>query len=235
MIVHDNEGARIVAKFYSSADFPTALSELEFEKKLVKKTKDAPHRADAEVVMLDGFTVVYRNAADVTFAVVGPGEENDLMLVGVLDALFDTMGLLLKGVVDKRSVLAQLELLLLALDELIEGGVPFELDAPAIEARVMLRGAVPDTISSYNEMTIGAVADKLGEKIKKQCVDTTRENHEKIATVLCTFAATNTHAMIYPLCHDLFSLTINHALSSLTPFPLPFTDLLNNDVFHRAK
>jgi hypothetical protein len=53
-------------------------------------------------------------------------------MLGVLDALWDTMALLLKGVVEKRTVLAQLELLLLALDELIEGGVPFELDAPAI-------------------------------------------------------------------------------------------------------
>lgn len=170
MFVTDSAGNRIVAKFYSPVDFPTPASELEFEKKLVKKTKDALHRTDAEVLMLDGFTVVYRSASDITFAVVGPGEENDLMLVGVLDALYETMVLLLKGVVDNRSVLAQLELLLLALDELIEGGVPFELDAPAIEARVMLRGAVPDTISSYNEMTIGTVADKLGDKIKKQCV-----------------------------------------------------------------
>lgn len=168
-MVHDADGARIVAKFFSAVDFPDALSETEFEKRLLKKTKGAGARAEAEVVMLDGFTVVHRAAPDVVFSVVGPGEENDLMLVGVLDALWDTMSLLLKGVVEKRTILANLELLLLALDELIEGGVPFELDAAALEARVMLRGAVPDTISSYSEMTIGTVADKLGDKIKKQC------------------------------------------------------------------
>ncbi len=168
--MHDNDGARIVAKFYSSSDFPDTLAETEFEKRLVKKTKNAAVRADAEVMMLDGFTVVHRSAADVTFSVVGPGEENDLMLVAVLDALWETMALLLKGAIDKRSIVQHLELLLLALDELIEGGVPFELDAAAIEARVMLRGAVPDTISSYSEMTFGTVADKLGDKLKKQFI-----------------------------------------------------------------
>lgn len=107
----------------------------------MKKTRNAAVRLEAEVMMLDGFTVVHKSAGDVTFSVVGPGDENDLMLVAVLDALWEAMALLLKGNVDKRSVVAHLELLLLALDELIEGGVPFELDAAAIEARVMLRGA----------------------------------------------------------------------------------------------
>ena len=170
VIVHDNEGNRIVAKFYSALDFPDKLSESEFEKKLCKRTKNGAVRAEAEVLMLDGFTVVFKAGTDVTFAVVGPAEENDLILVAVLDALWDAMSLLLKGVVDKRTILGHLELLLLALDELIEGGVPFELDAHAIEARVMLRGAVPDSISSYSEMTLGAVADKLGDRLKKQFV-----------------------------------------------------------------
>ena len=149
----------MVAKFWSPPDFPDAKAEVEFEKKLFKKTKAyaGGARADAEVLVLDGFTVVFKSGPDVRFAVVGPGEENDLMLVAVLDALWDTMSLLLKGAVEKRTILSQLELLLLAMDELVEGGVPFELDPHTIEARVMLRGAVPETISSYNEMTLSTV------------------------------------------------------------------------------
>jgi hypothetical protein len=164
IIINDSDGERLVAKFWSPADFPDAAAELEFEKKLFKKTKaGSGARADAEVLMLDGFTVVFKSGVDVTFAVVGPGEENDLMLVAVLDALWDSMALLLKGAVEKRTILAQLELLLLALDELVEGGVPFELDPHTIEARVMLRGAVPDTISSYNEMTMSTVRGEVPE------------------------------------------------------------------------
>lgn len=170
IIVHDSEGQRIVAKFYSSSDFPDTLAETEFEKRLVKKTKSAAVRAEAEVMIIDGFTVVHKTVGDVTFSVVGPADENDLVLVAVLDALWDSMALLLKGVVDKRTLVAHLELLLLALDELIEGGVPFELDASAIEARVMLRGAVPETISSYSEMTLGTFGDKISDKLKKQFI-----------------------------------------------------------------
>ena len=165
IIIADNEGERIVSKFWSPPDFPTPASEQDFERKLFKKTKLLGVRAEAEVLMLDGFTVVFKAGPDVTFAVVGPGDENDLMLVAVLDALWETMSLLLKGVVEKRTILAHLELLLLTLDELIEGGVPFELDAHTIEARVMLRGAVPDSISSYNEMTLSGVADKLQDRL----------------------------------------------------------------------
>ena len=159
IIITDADGERLVSKFWSPSDFPDAAAELDFEKRLHKKVKAAGQgaRADAEVLMLESFTVVFKSGPDVTFAVVGPGEENDLMLVGVLDALWDTMALLLKGAVEKRTILAQLELLLLTLDELVEGGVPFELDPHTIEARVMLRGAVPETISSYNEMTLSTV------------------------------------------------------------------------------
>ena len=157
IIITDGDGERIVSKFWSAQDFPNAAAEQDFERKLFKKTKAIGVRPEAEVLMLDGFTVVFKAGPDVTFAVVGPGDENDLMLVAVLDALWDTMSLLLKGVVEKRTILAHLELLLLTLDELVEGGVPFELDAHTIEARVMLRGAVPDSISSYNEMTLSGV------------------------------------------------------------------------------
>ena len=159
ILVQDSEGERIVAKFWSPSDFPDAGAEAEFERKLFKKTKaSGGPRADAEVLMLEGFTVVFKGGPDVTFTVVGPQEENDLMLVAVLDSLWDTMSLLLKGAIEKRTLLAQLELLLLTLDELVEGGVPFELDPHTIESRVMLRGAVPDTISSYNEMTLSSVS-----------------------------------------------------------------------------
>ena len=33
----------------------------------------------------------------------------------------------------------------------------------------MLRGAVPDSISSYNEMTLSGVADKLQDRLVRVC------------------------------------------------------------------
>jgi len=123
---------------------------------------------ESDILLLDGLTVVFRAGIEVTLAVVGDGDENELILVAVLDALYDSLSMLLKGAVDKREVLAHLELLLLAIDELVDGGVPFEVDPHAIEARVMLRGAVPESTSSYNEMTLGQLADKARDKLAKQ-------------------------------------------------------------------
>ena len=54
------------------------------------------------------------------------------------------------------------------MDELVDGGVLLEMDPSAIVARVMLRGAVPDSISSYREMTMGQVLDKARDRVAKQ-------------------------------------------------------------------
>jgi hypothetical protein len=43
--------------------------------------------------------------------------------VGVLDGIFDTVSTLLKGQVDKRTMLENLELILLTIDEAVRGGV----------------------------------------------------------------------------------------------------------------
>jgi len=164
--VLDAEGARVAAKYYSREDFPDKASQADFERKVFKKTRAAQARVDAEVTILDGLTVVYKNGADVTFYVAGGADENELILVTMLDSLFDAVTALIKGQVDKRGLHHNLELLLLAIDEMVDGGVILEVDAHAVESRVMLRGAVPDSISSYKEMTVGAVFDKARSKAR---------------------------------------------------------------------
>jgi len=146
----------------------------EFETKLFKKSRGTNNANtnsrsnEAEIALIDGLTIVYRPSNDVTFFVVGDTEENELLLITILDTLFDTLASLLKGIVEKRSLLHHLELLLLSIDELIDGGIPFELDSHNIENRVLLRGAVPESISSYQEMTIGQLADKGRAAFAKQ-------------------------------------------------------------------
>ena len=166
ILVLDAEGARVAAKYYSREDFPDKLAQAEFERKVFKKTRNAAARVDAEVAILDGLTVVYKNGVDVTFFVAGGGDENELILVTLLDSLFDAVSSLVKGQLDKRALHNNLELLLLAIDEMVDGGVILEMDAHSVEARVMLRGAVPDSISSYKEMTVGAVMEKARSKAR---------------------------------------------------------------------
>ena len=81
-------------------------------------------------------------------AVLGGGDENELILVTLLESLVDAVTALIKSQLDKRSLHNNLGLLLLTIDEMVDGGVILEVDAHAVEARVMLRGAVPDRIES---------------------------------------------------------------------------------------
>ena len=175
VIVMDSDGARIAAKYYSRGTFPDRASESELEKKLFRKARGvgsaagAAAKVDTEVALVDGCTAVYKwSGGDLLFFVVGGGDENELVLVAVLDALYEALALLLRGTMDKRNVLHNLELLLLAMDETVDGGIILELDPREIDARVMLKGAVPESISSYKELTVGAVVDKLKDRAQKQ-------------------------------------------------------------------
>lgn len=170
IVILDADGARVACKYYSRVDFPDKLAQADFERKVYKKTRNSQARLDAEVAILDGLTVVFKSGVDVTFAVVGSADENELILVGLLDAMVDTVASLIKGQPDRRALHNNLELLLLTIDEMIDGGVIMEVDPHLVESRVMLRGAVPDSISSYKELTVSALVDKARDKVAKQFI-----------------------------------------------------------------
>lgn len=70
----DNDGNRILAKYYDKNVFPTSKEQRTFEKNLFNKT----HRANAEIIMLDGLTIVYRSNVDLFFYVMGSSQENEV-------------------------------------------------------------------------------------------------------------------------------------------------------------
>lgn len=66
--------------------------------------------------------MLYKASLDLTFYVVAPEGENELMLLGVLNAFYDAVSLLLRHQVEKRAILENLDLVVLALDETIDNG-----------------------------------------------------------------------------------------------------------------
>ena len=168
IVILDTEGNRVAARFYSKDDFSDKLSQTEFERKLFKKIRTTFPRADPEVHLLDGLTLVLKGCQDVCICVVGGGDENELILTTVVEALVEAVTTLIRQPIERRSLFHNLELLLLAMDEMVDGGVILELDAAAVISRVMLRGAVPDSISSYKEMTMGQLLDKTRDRMAKQ-------------------------------------------------------------------
>ncbi len=73
----DNDGRRILAHYYDRTLFPTIKEEKAYEKNLFNKT----HKANADIIMLDGLTCLYRSNVDLFFYVMGDSHENEVRLL----------------------------------------------------------------------------------------------------------------------------------------------------------
>ena len=98
-------------------------------------------RNEAEVLLLDSEIVVFRGGSDCKFYVSGSSEENELILVGILDVIFETVSTLLRGQVDKKTMLDNLELILLTIDESLDHGRIMEIDTMAVVSRVLMKAS----------------------------------------------------------------------------------------------
>eukprot|EP00897_Mesotaenium_endlicherianum_P005799 jgi/Mesen1/5247/ME000263S04360 len=151
ILLLDSEGKRVAVKYYAD-DWPTFAAKIAYEKSIFTKTSRTNARSEAEISLIDGYVVVYRFVADLHFYVTGGEEENELVLSAVLTAFFEAVNILLRGVVEKRTVLENLDLVLLCLDEIIDGGIILETEANVIAGRVAMRGA--DSDLPLSEQTI---------------------------------------------------------------------------------
>uniref|UniRef100_A0A1L8DVP2 Coatomer subunit zeta n=4 Tax=Phlebotominae TaxID=7198 RepID=A0A1L8DVP2_9DIPT len=154
----DNDGNRILAKYYDKNVFPTVKEQKAYEKNLFNKT----HRANAEIIMLDGLTSVYKSNVDLFFYVMGSTHENELILMSVLNCLFDSVSMILKKNVEKRTVLENLDIVMLAVDEICDGGIILDADPSSVVKRVDLRN---DDIP-IGEQTVAQVFQSAREQLK---------------------------------------------------------------------
>ncbi|KAK5803364.1 hypothetical protein PVK06_031009 [Gossypium arboreum] len=161
ILLLDSEGKRIAVKYYSD-DWPTNSAKEAFEKAVFAKTQKTNARTDAEITMFDNYVVVYKFVQDLHFFVTGGENENEIILAAVLQGFFDAVGLLLRGTVDKKEALENLDLILLCLDEIVDGGIILETDANVIAGKV-----------ASHSMDAGA---PLSEQTITQALATAREH-----------------------------------------------------------
>eukprot|EP01101_Sappina_pedata_P009027 TRINITY_DN5134_c0_g1_i1.p1 TRINITY_DN5134_c0_g1~~TRINITY_DN5134_c0_g1_i1.p1 ORF type:complete len:184 (+),score=69.72 TRINITY_DN5134_c0_g1_i1:31-552(+) len=134
ILVLDSEGKRLAAKYYTP-NYSTVKDQLEFEKSLFNKT----HLANSEIILFDNNVVVYRSSGDVFFYVIGSYDENELLLSSILNIFYDVLSILLRNQLDKRTVLENLDFVLLSIDELVDGGIILETEPEVIASRVSMR------------------------------------------------------------------------------------------------
>lgn len=159
----DTDGTRILAKYYG--DFcPNAADQAALEHKVYRKTRAASARSEADVAMLDNVVAIFRATSDIKFFVVGDASENELILTSVLDALYDSLSILMRGAADRRNILDNLDVCMLVMDEIVASGLIFETDPQAVAARVLMRGveggSVPITDLTISQ-AMAAAKDQL--------------------------------------------------------------------------
>ncbi len=71
------------------------------------------------MLLLETEVIVFKSGSDCKFYVCGTSDENELILLSVLEAVYDAVYSLMKGQVEKRTMLDNLELILLTIDEAV--------------------------------------------------------------------------------------------------------------------
>jgi len=135
IVILDNDGDRLFAKYYDDT-YPSIREQKLFEKNVFAKTS----KADSEIALLEGLTVVYKGNVDLFFYVIGSSSENELMLTSVLTCMYDSISGLLRKNVEKRSLLRHIDSVYLIVDEMVDGGVIMEVDSNTVLDQIVMRG-----------------------------------------------------------------------------------------------
>jgi coatomer subunit zeta len=106
LILSTEDGSRVYAKYYEpphqqpnasrTNPYPTSKDQLAFEKGLIEKTS----KSNTDVILFDNQVVVFKMESDLMLYVVGPADENEILLYSVVLALRDSLNILLKYVYD---------------------------------------------------------------------------------------------------------------------------------------
>jgi len=167
LVVLDSDGKRLFGKYYGAnsthggpssgggasaiaapivCKWPTIEAQSAFESAIHAKTRGAGAGASAgsstsaegDVLLHDGSAVVFLCDPELTFAVVGGADENELVLAAVLSCLYEALQQLLGTVtcITKRELLTKYDLLWLVADEMIDDGIILETSSAAVVAEV---------------------------------------------------------------------------------------------------
>ncbi|KAH3665467.1 hypothetical protein OGAPHI_003651 [Ogataea philodendri] len=138
-IILDNEGKRLFAKYYHPphkvSDDELITSEKKqasFEASLFKKT----FKLSSDIILFENKVVVYREFADAAVYLLGDLNENENLLYNVLQGLVGALEIILRNQIDKKSILENYDMVILAIDETVDDGIVLETDPSVIASRV---------------------------------------------------------------------------------------------------
>ncbi|XP_028131804.1 coatomer subunit zeta-1 isoform X2 [Diabrotica virgifera virgifera] len=159
ILIMDCIGERVLAKYYDKNLFITSKEQSAFEKTLFNKTYK---EVGGEIINVNGLTCVYKSNVELLFYVIGSSQENELMLVSVLNCLYDTINQILKKNMERKALLDQLDIVMLAVDEICDEGIMMGADSNSVISRIALRN---DDLQ-IGEQTVAQVFQSAKEQLK---------------------------------------------------------------------
>ncbi|KAJ9624126.1 Golgi-to-ER vesicle coat component [Taxawa tesnikishii (nom. ined.)] len=143
LILSTDDSSRILGNNYPGANpYPSLKDQKAFEKGLLEKTS----KQTTDVILYDNRVVMFKTESDVMLYLVAGADENEILLYSVILALRDSLNILLKNSVDKRTIIENYDLVSLAIDEIVDDGIILETD-PVIVASRVSRPPVQDMTS----------------------------------------------------------------------------------------
>ncbi|KAI5951088.1 RET3 [Candida jiufengensis] len=150
LLILDNEGNRLYAKYYTSTLDETqpikeiksqqqqqpkstkSQAQIKFEKKLFNKI----NKINQDIILFDNQIIVYKQINDVTIILVSPISENECLAYTTLSNLIEAITILLNNSIDQSTIVTNYDLVSLAIDETIDDGIIIEYDPATIVSRV---------------------------------------------------------------------------------------------------
>ncbi|KAG7194138.1 Golgi-to-ER vesicle coat component [Scheffersomyces spartinae] len=140
VLILDNEGGRVFAKYYQSPEDPSStdgpLSNLTGQTKFEKSLFEKINKMNQDIILYDNHLVTYKQTNDVIIVVVAKLNENESLIYSLCANLLESLTVLLDRAVDKLTILEKFDMVALCVDETIDDGIILEIDPAIVVSRV---------------------------------------------------------------------------------------------------
>ena len=117
----------------------------------------------ADVLLYNDHLVLYISSSNVRIFVIASSSANELVIDEVISGLESSLNTLLKGTIDARGIIDNMDYVLLAIDEFCEDGIIFETEGDDIASRVLMKD-----VTQIKQETLGVAAGVAYKRIRDQ-------------------------------------------------------------------
>eukprot|EP01055_Gregarina_sp_Pseudo9_P000836 Gregarina_sp_Pseudo_9__835@NODE_1534_length_1512_cov_105_738629_g1421_i0_p1_GENE_NODE_1534_length_1512_cov_105_738629_g1421_i0NODE_1534_length_1512_cov_105_738629_g1421_i0_p1_ORF_typecomplete_len212_score32_57Clat_adaptor_s/PF01217_20/7e22AP5_subunit_s1/PF15001_6/0_083DUF924/PF06041_11/0_29_NODE_1534_length_1512_cov_105_738629_g1421_i07811416 len=147
ILILNDRAERLVTRYTPSAflhaAFATHTLQRQFEEQLLDKTqKQGARSGQVEVVIHKDYLTLYRSVNDLHFVVIGDPSENEILLLDVINALYNSLNQVTCNRLTHDVLACKLDMALLVVDEIIEGSIIFEVDPSLVTSRAEMNETV---------------------------------------------------------------------------------------------